>query len=86
MEIEYGEGGASRELCKAQEWQDCCFEDIGSSKAVMELGRRRSSATLGNGDCDSCYRKWWRDVRSGCTHRYDRRVRRCDSVQWQAEP
>ena len=44
MEIECGEGGASRELCKAQEWQDCCFEDIDSSKAVMELGRRRKAA------------------------------------------
>jgi hypothetical protein len=30
VEIECGEGGASRELRKAQEWQDCCVEDIDS--------------------------------------------------------
>jgi hypothetical protein len=44
MEIEWGEGGASRELCKAQELQNCCFEDIDSGKAVMKLGRRRKAA------------------------------------------
>jgi hypothetical protein len=44
MEIECGEGGASRELRKAQEWQDCCVEDIDSGKAVIKLGRRRKAA------------------------------------------
>jgi hypothetical protein len=44
MEIECGEGGASRELSKSDEWQDCYFEDVASGKAVMVLGRRRTGA------------------------------------------
>src|ERR1700731_1301148 len=25
--------------------------------------------TSGSGDCGSCYRRWWHDVRNGCTRR-----------------
>src|SRR5947207_11065801 len=31
--------------------------------------RERWSDTSGNGDCDNCYTRWQRDVRSACTHR-----------------
>src|ERR1700688_2491800 len=42
------------------------------------------SDTSGNGDCGSCCRRWWHNARSGCIHRDNRRVRRCDSAQWPA--
>src|SRR5439155_934448 len=41
----------------------------------------RPSDTSGNGDCDSCYTRWWHDVRHGCTHRCGRQVQRCDSAR-----
>ena len=44
MEIECCAGGASRELSKSEECQDCYFEDVASGKAVMVLGRRRRAA------------------------------------------
>jgi hypothetical protein len=44
MEIECGTGGASREVSKSDEWQDCYFEDVASGKGVMVLGRRRRAA------------------------------------------
>ena len=45
MEIEWCGGGASREVSKSEEWQDCYFEDVASGKAAMVLGRRRRAAS-----------------------------------------
>ena len=40
----------------------------------------RSPPLWGSGGCGSCCRKWWRDARSECIDRHDRRVPRYDTA------
>src|SRR6516165_12499551 len=65
--------------------------DMGRRASVEVLADERRSTvpelrsdTSGNGGHGSCCTRWGHDVRSGCTHRDGRRVRRYGSAQWPA--